>query len=68
MEPVAPDAAISVTLAAQEWNQVLAILMDAPLPWRLSSVLIPRLTQQVQAGAEALPAAKPNGADEHASH
>lgn len=45
-EPIQPTAAITITLQAQEWNQVLSVLSDAP--FRIAAPLINQITQQAQ--------------------
>jgi hypothetical protein len=67
MTPMPPDQPITITLEAQQWNGVLGALNEAP--HRIARPLIDAIVQQVQqAQSAAPPAAKPNGADEHAPH
>lgn len=64
-QPIEPTAPLAVTLQAQEWNQVLAILSDAP--YRAVAGIIAKITEQASAAANAAaPTGKPNGRDEHA--
>jgi hypothetical protein len=65
-QPRDPSAAIPITLQAQEWNAVLAVLMDAP--YRVAAPLIQKITEQGLAHSSAPPPAKPNGAADHAPH
>jgi hypothetical protein len=58
-----PTTPISVTLQAQQWNAVLAVLSDQP--YRLSAPLIEAITTQANAVAVATAGApsQPNGSD-----
>jgi hypothetical protein len=62
--PRTANAPIAVTLQAQLWNQVLAVLSDAP--YRAVAVIIGRITEQANAAAAAGAVASnpPNGRDE----
>lgn len=52
-----PDAPVAVTLAAAQWNGVIAALVKAP--WELADPLIRSITAQITAQAPKL-----NGADQ----
>jgi hypothetical protein len=68
--PIPPNAPISITLEAQEWNAVIGLLQEGP--YRLVAPLIAKLGNQAQVAAQALAAqigpplngAVPNGQDE----
>jgi hypothetical protein len=49
MPPVEPTALIAVTLQAQEWNQVMALLSDAP--YRIVAGIIGKVGEQLTAAA-----------------
>lgn len=44
--PVKPDEPLAVTLTAAEWNSVLMVLDEAPLPRRVVNPLFLRIQQQ----------------------
>jgi len=61
-----PDdtAKLTITLQVSEWNQILAVLADAP--FRIVAPLINQITaqaQSVQGVAERSPAPLPNGSE-----
>jgi len=43
---VEPGERLTVTLTAQEWNAVLSIMAEAPMPLRVSSPLVNEITRQ----------------------
>jgi hypothetical protein len=45
--PVPPNYPMAVQLEAQQWNQVIASLADAP--WRVAAPLIESITSQLSA-------------------
>jgi hypothetical protein len=48
---VAPDMAMSITLQAQQWNQIIGVLFDTPhlpLPHRAVAPLIQTIHDQLQ--------------------
>jgi len=51
-EPLAATTPLSVTLEAQEWNNLIEIVQMAHAPWRVTNPLIQKLTQQVQVAAD----------------
>lgn len=53
----APDQPLAMTLSAAEWNVVMSIMREAPMPYRVSAPIIAALARQFDA---ALPRA--NGA------
>jgi hypothetical protein len=61
-QPIEATMPLSVTLEAQQWNQVLACLHDAP--YRVAAPLIQSVGQQlqIQTGGPTQPALA-NGAD-----
>jgi len=58
--PIDPTTPISITLQAQQWNTVLAVLSDQP--YRVSAPLIDAITTQANAATAAatMPAGAPN--------
>ncbi|HTK02590.1 MAG TPA: hypothetical protein VL522_23385 [Bordetella sp.] len=44
-----PNAPISVVLTAERWNSVLAILSEAPVPYRMTEPLIRDIHSQCMA-------------------
>jgi hypothetical protein len=64
MTPINPETPLAVTLTAAEWNQVLAILSDAP--YRTVATIIGKITEQASAAAVAAAPPAPNGKDDHA--
>lgn len=52
MTPVDAQMPISVTLAAEQWNGVLQIMGEAPVPYKFSAPLIQAIGQQMQAAAQ----------------
>lgn len=46
---------ISVTLAAEQWNGVLQIMGEAPVPYKFSAPLIQAIGQQMHEAAERQP-------------
>ena len=46
-QPIPFDAPLTVSLQAQEWNVVLAMLMDVPAPYRTSAPLIAKMQEQL---------------------
>jgi hypothetical protein len=46
--PMNPTDPLTIVLQAQEWNVVMAALHDAAMPYRLTSPVIGKLTQQFQ--------------------
>jgi len=70
MTPIDPITPLAVTLQAQQWNAVLAILSDQP--YRVAAPLIDAITGQANAGVAALPPPPSapvlaNGAERHVS-
>jgi hypothetical protein len=63
-----PDDLISITLTAQEWNNVLVALSDAP--YKIAAPLVQKINEQARATETAGvdPSPKPNGEDAHAPH
>lgn len=49
--PIAPETRLAVELEAQQWNALLAILQDAPAPYRITKPLFESIGEQLQAGA-----------------
>jgi hypothetical protein len=49
MTPIEPTTPISITLQAQEWNNVIAVLNDGP--HRIVRQLIDKISEQAQAAA-----------------
>lgn len=67
MTPVDAQFQISVTLRAEEWNQVLYVMGESPVPYRISAPIIQSIGMQLQqAATEAEP--KPNGQAEIVRH
>lgn len=66
---IEPTQPIAITLEAQQWNVVIAALMEAP--WRIADPVIRAISAQTQAEQpqpiedQVLPAHKGNGVDEH---
>jgi hypothetical protein len=61
--PVPATMPLAVTLEAQQWNQVLTVLLDTPhlpLPHRAVAPLIQTITDQIQQAATRPPG---NGLD-----
>lgn len=52
MQPILPTTPLSVTLTAQEWNEVVDVLMTAPVPYRIVHPLMVKLGGQLQRNAE----------------
>jgi hypothetical protein len=53
--PVAAELPLAVTLQAQQWNNVLAVLLDTPhlpLPHRVVAALVQAVTDQLQQQAQ----------------
>ena len=44
-----PEQQIAVTLTAGQWNGVLALLAEAPAPWKLTNPLLTAIQQQCMA-------------------
>lgn len=44
-----PNQPIAVTLPAGQWNTVLALLAEAPAPWKLTDPLMRAIQQQCMA-------------------
>lgn len=67
-----PTAALTVTLEAQQWNQVMAVLFDTPhlpLPHRAIAALFEAITAQFQAQAPQNGIEHPsNGLDRDLAH
>jgi hypothetical protein len=61
-EPIAPTASITITLQAQEWNQLLTVLAQGP--YNIVAPLMTSITQQAQSGASQ-PSLPLNGHDDH---
>ena len=62
MQPIKADLPISVTLVAEQWNQVIALCAEGP--WRIANPIINELGRQLNAAAEASVAAPAvNGAE-----
>lgn len=72
---VTPETELNCRLQAQEWNFIMQTLNDTPLPYRVSSSLIPKMLEQLQgqvpgpspaqeAGVDK-PAEPSNGVDKH---
>jgi 16S rRNA A1518/A1519 N6-dimethyltransferase RsmA/KsgA/DIM1 with predicted DNA glycosylase/AP lyase activity len=53
-EPLQPTAQVTITLQAQEWNQLLQVLADAP--YKIVAPLIAQITQQATQGDQRMPA------------
>lgn len=51
MNPIEPTAPLSITLQAQEWNQIIALLGKAP--YETVAHLIGKIGEQAQASAAA---------------
>jgi hypothetical protein len=49
--PVEPTTPLSVTLEAQQWNALLAVVQDAAAPYRITAPLIQAIGEQLQRGA-----------------
>jgi hypothetical protein len=47
MQPFDPTERLSVTLEAQQWNQLLGLLGEAPAPYRITNPLIQMLLNQL---------------------
>ena len=61
-EAIDATTSITITLQAQEWNQILGILSDAP--FKVVAPLINQMTQQAQQQTHpTISAPLPNGAD-----
>ena len=41
-----PNQPIAVTMTAAEWNTVLALLAEAPVPWKLANPVLQNIQQQ----------------------
>ena len=63
VNPIEPTAPLSVTLEAQQWNTVLALLAEAP--YRVVAPVIQSIGEQVQAAAGQAPQPLTNGAAAH---
>lgn len=53
-QPVEPTLPLAVTLEAQQWNQIMVVLLDTPnlpLPHRAIASLVQSLNEQLQASA-----------------
>ena len=50
-----PNQPIAVTLKAGDWNTVLALLAEAPAPWKLSHPVIQTIQAQCMALGNQLP-------------
>lgn len=59
MISVEASTPIAVTLSAEQWNGVLFIMGEAPVPYKLTAPLIQGIGQQMQAAVTP----KPNGAE-----
>lgn len=59
MIPIDAQTPISVCLSAEQWNGVLQIMGESPMPYRMSAPLIQAIGQQLHEAAERQP--KPNG-------
>ena len=62
MSPVDAQMQLSVTLTAEAWNQVMYIMGESPVPYRITSLIIQSIGQQIQAAVQAAQPA-PNGHD-----
>jgi hypothetical protein len=60
---IEPATRISITLEAQQWNQVLSVLHDGP--YRIVAALIATIAEQAQAAANQAPQPLLNGAAAH---
>ena len=61
-EPIEATTPITITLQAQEWNQILGILSDAP--FKVVAPLINQMTRQAQQQTHStISAPLSNGAD-----
>lgn len=49
--PVDPATLLGVSLEAQQWNAVISVLSEAPVPYRVVAPLIQSIGQQIQAAA-----------------
>jgi len=49
-QPIQPNTPLSVTLQAQEWNQILAVLSEAP--YKAVAPLIDQIGRQAQQQAQ----------------
>jgi hypothetical protein len=45
--PIDPATPIAVTLQAQEWNQLIALVSETPAPYRVTAPLIQKLGGQI---------------------
>lgn len=73
MSPVDAQTPLAVTLAAEQWNQVLGLLGEVPAPYRVTAPLIQAIGNQMQQAAahsqmEQQAAAMPNGQADLARH
>jgi hypothetical protein len=59
-QPIDPATPISISLQAQQWNNVISILGDGP--YRIVAPLIAAIAQQTQAFAAGVPMRAGNGA------
>jgi hypothetical protein len=57
--PVEPTTPLSVTLEAQQWNALLAVVQDAAAPYRVTAPLIQAIGEQLQRGAAGASSAMP---------
>jgi hypothetical protein len=65
-QPVAPTMPLHVTLEAQQWNAVIALLQEVLAPNRVTTPLIQAIGEQLQKGAEAVAnIERGNGRDHH---
>jgi hypothetical protein len=60
---VTPEQQLSVSLQAQQWNQVIAVLHDAP--YRIAQPLIRDIGEQLQQQTQAVASGVGNGLDPH---
>jgi hypothetical protein len=74
MIPLDPTTEINITLQAQEWNQLIAMINVANAwfngegPYRAAAPLTQKIAKQAQAAADQPAAGKANGEDLHVSH
>jgi len=52
-EPIDPATPLSVRLSAADWNNLLAVISEAPVPYKVTAPLIQTIGQQIQAAAAA---------------
>lgn len=68
MTTIDAQTPIAITLSAEQWNGVLFVMGEAPVPYKLSAPLIQGIGQQMQTVAAAVAVQpRPNG-QEHPAY